>query len=50
MPRLLVYLTEKLIPKNNIRYPGRWIKKKNVEHWFQNYHPDPGYQNKMKDK
>ena len=50
MPRLLVYLAEKIIPKNNIQYPGRWIKKEKVEYWFQNYHPDPGYQNKMKHK
>ena len=50
MSRLLIYLTEIFAVKNNIQYPGRWLKKKNVEYWFENYHPEPGYKNKMKNK
>jgi len=50
MTRLLLYLTEILFPKNQIQYPGRWVKKKNVRYWFENQYPEPGYQNKMKEE
>ena len=30
--------------------PGRWQVKKDIEKWMSNYHPDPGYDNLLKEK
>ena len=35
---------------NHCHLPGRWMSKKNIEEWMENYHPDPGYSNFLRQK
>lgn len=37
------------INRNNQILPGRWQIKKDTENWMTNYHPEPGYDNNLKD-
>ena len=30
--------------------PGRWRRKKNIEEWMRDYHPEPGYPNISKNE
>ena len=45
---MLKWWVEKII--RNQALPGRWQVKKDTEKWMLNYHPDPGYDNSLKEK